>query len=101
MKTTEERADKYIDKNFTRIADGMPICEGMRTIYIESATEQKKIDEVRMRKLEEALKAYRAFCYNIINGTYIDNEKAAVEQLEYINTDFFNEEGFELLEDTK
>lgn len=44
METLEERADKYIDKNFTRIADEMPICEGMKTIYVESATEQKVID---------------------------------------------------------
>lgn len=44
MTTMEERADRYIDNNFTRIAEEMPICEGMKTLYIESATEQQKID---------------------------------------------------------
>lgn len=44
MKKIEERADRYIYNNFCRIAEDMPICDGMRTLYIESATEQKAID---------------------------------------------------------
>lgn len=51
MLTVEERADRYIDNNFTRIAEEMPICEGMKTLYIESATEQKSLTLRRQRRL--------------------------------------------------
>lgn len=44
MKTIEERAKKYTKKNFVRIAEEMSIEEGMKTIFIESAKEQREID---------------------------------------------------------
>lgn len=60
---------------------------------------QKEKDDERIKKLEEALKAYRAFCYNIINGVFIDNKKAAIEQLQYIKTDFSKDVDWDSLED--
>ena len=44
MKTIEERTKEYIDQNFHRIAEEMPIEKGMETIYIESAEEQRELD---------------------------------------------------------
>lgn len=43
METKEERAKKYIQKNFHRIVEEMPIEKGMETLYIESAEEERKI----------------------------------------------------------
>lgn len=42
--TKEEMAREYVDKNFHRVAEEMPIEQGMQAIYMESATEQRKID---------------------------------------------------------
>ena len=44
MKSLEQRAKEYVNNNFHRIADEMPIGKGMETIYVESATEQRDID---------------------------------------------------------
>lgn len=44
MSTINERAKEYVDKKFVRIAEEMPIEEGMKTIFIESAKEQREID---------------------------------------------------------
>lgn len=85
-KTIEERAKEYACRmpkigTFTMVQD-------IALHYSDGATEQKAIDDVRIKKLEEALKAYKAFCHNIINEVFIDNEKAAIEQLQYIKANF-------------
>ena len=66
--------------------------------YMSIATAQKDVDMKRICKLEEAVKAFRAFCYNIINGIYIDNEIAAVEQLRYIETNYSNDVDWDSIE---
>lgn len=83
MKTIEERADKYIDNNFTRIADEMPICEGMKTIYVESATEQKAIDDKQTKELLQYLEELEAHYREL--GQY-DDGKPIRRVKEYIKS---------------
>lgn len=54
-KTIAERAKKYVSHNFSRIAEDMPIFQGMETIYVESATEQHEIDNGNKEKVEKYL----------------------------------------------
>ena len=79
MKTIEERATEYANKEWT--PEYHFIAEES---YIAGAEEKKAIDEKYIKLLEEDRNAFIAFCYNIINGKYISVIDAAKEQLSYL-----------------
>ena len=86
MKTIEERAEKYANKEWT--PEYHFIAEES---YIAGAKEQKAIDEKYIKLLEEDRNAFIAFCYNIINRKYISVIDAAKEQLSYLENKVMEE----------
>ena len=86
MKTIEERAIEYANKEWT--PEYHFIAEES---YIAGAKEQKAIDEKYIKLLEEDRNAFIAFCYNIINGKYISVIDAAKEQLSYLENKVMEE----------
>ena len=91
IRTIEERAELNLqyERNFcgNNLSDNM-----VKRAYLIGATEQKAIDEKRIKLLEEDRNAFIAFCHNIINGMYISVVDAAQEQLEFLEGKAMEEE---------
>ena len=90
-RTIEERAELNLqyERNFCgyNLSDNM-----VKRAYLKGATEQKAIDEKRIKLLEEDRNAFIAFCHNIINRMYISVVDAAQEQLEFLEGKAMEEE---------